>query len=237
VPVVSEIARKPRALVVEDEPDLRDLLVFHLRREGFETLGVGNGYEAIEVAQASTPDVILLDLMIEGLSGWKVCQNLRQGLNRSRASIMIVSALAEEADIVRGLEAGADDFVCKPFQPREVMARVRALLRRARADRNAAGAGSTLVVGSLAIDRDRFEARIDGRVLPLTTTEYRILVCFAENVGRVFTRTQLMEAATDQQAGARGRNIDVHVRALRVKLGEHASLVETIRGVGYRISA
>jgi len=235
--VVSIPSKKPVALIVEDEPDLRDLLGYHLRREGFETIGVGNGYEAIEIARTASPDVILLDILIEGLSGWKVCQHLRQGLHRSGASILIVSALSEEADVVRGLDAGADDFVCKPFQPREVMARVRALLRRGRIEGANPGAGNVIVVPPLEIYRERYEVRVCGRVLPLTTTEYRILACLAENAGRVFTRSRLIEAATEQQAGAKGRNIDVHVRALRVKLGEHASLVETIRGVGYRLSA
>lgn len=233
-----ETQTKPRVLVVEDEVDLREVLVYQLRRDGFETAVSGNGDEALALAQSLRPDVVLLDLMIDGLSGWQVCQCLRRGPQRSAAGIIIISARSEEADILRCLEAGADDYVCKPLRPREIVARVRSVCRRERVAQAGGTAAEVLEVAALRIDRSRYEVTAGGRSLVLTATEYRLLNHLAFNAERVLSRDQLMAVAGDVAAcTTAGRNIDVHVRALRVKLGEHASLIETVRGVGYRLRA
>lgn len=234
-----ETQTKPRVLVVEDEVDLREVLVYQLRRDGFETAVSGNGDEALALAQSLRPDVVLLDLMIDGLSGWQVCQCLRRGPQRSAAGIIIVSARSEEADILRALEAGADDYVCKPLRPREIVARVRTLLRRGAGDGLAHATGEVIEAGPLRVDMARYEVTLEGSPVVCTGTEYRLLAHFAAHPLRVLTREQLISLATDGGGGGggSGRNIDVHIRSLRVKLGGHAGLIETVRGVGYRFAA
>lgn len=190
------------------------------------------------LAQSLRPDVVLLDLMIDGLSGWQVCQCLRRGPQRSAAGIIIVSACTEEADILRCLEAGADDYMCKPLRPRKLVAWVRSVGRRERVAQAGGTAAEVLEVAALRIDRSRYKVTSGGQSLGLTAKEYRLLNPLAFTAERVLSPDQLMALAGDGAAcTTAGRTIDVHVRVLRLKLGEHAGLIETVRGVGYRLRA
>jgi two-component system phosphate regulon response regulator PhoB len=222
-----------KVLVIEDEPDLRDILLYHLGREGFSVESTPDGYEALQIARRSRPDVVLLDLMIEGLDGFSVCRQLKGAPASGGPHIIIVSARVEEDDVLRGLAQGADDYVRKPFKPREVIARVRAVLRRTQ-ETAVENAGEILRFHPLVINHASHEVALCGEKLALTATEYRILHYLVAHPGRVFTRAQLLRQVSGDASGVIGRNIDVHIRSLRKALGQHASLIETARGVGYR---
>lgn len=222
-----------KVLIVEDEPDLRELLAYHLNREGFNTLSTGDGYTALKLVRAEQPDLLLLDLMIEGLEGLKVCQQLKESSHGAGLSIIIVSGLVNESDITLGLEKGADDYIRKPFKPKEVIARVRTVLRRMRAPRRAASE-QVLTCPPLSLDPASHEVRLHDELLSLTASEYRLLRFFLSHPGRVFTRAQLLAQLNDHKPDVIGRNIDVHIRSLRLKLGAHAALIDTVRGIGYR---
>jgi two-component system phosphate regulon response regulator PhoB len=224
-----------KILIVEDEPDLRDLLRHHLAREGFEILETGDGHEALRLVRREQPDLLLLDLMIEGLQGLQVCRQIKAALVGSSARIIIVSGLGGEEDILRGLGAGADDYIPKPFRPREVVARVRTVLRRC-CEPARPRDEEVLRAGDLVLDPSSHEARVGDRPLSLTNSEFRLLRFLLGQPGRVFDRAQLLAQLGEARADLVGRNIDVHIRALRQKLGDHADLISTVRGVGYRLS-
>lgn len=221
-------------LVVEDEADLRELLAFHLRKEGFLADGTANGYEAWQRVQRDRPEVILLDLMIDGLAGLQLCRQIRACADTARTQVIIISASTSEEQVLAGLEAGADDYIRKPFKVKEVVARVRAVLRRARSSPVAALQEEVLSFPPLQLDHARHEVRIADRILALTATEYGLLHHMMRHAGQVLNRGQLIECMGDGRSGATGRNIDVHIRALRRKLGNHAHLIDTARGFGYR---
>lgn len=223
----------PRILVVEDESDLSDILAYNLKKEGFGVFTTGDGFEAIKIAQRETPTVILLDLMINGLTGLRVCQRLKTEPATAGISVIIVSALGAEDDVFRGLECGADDYVTKPFKIKEVIARVRTVLRRVR-PAAAENAADLLAFPPLVLNQASHEVTLSGERLTFTATEYRLLRFLMANPERVFTREQLLAQISDGKAGVIGRNIDVHVRSLRRKLGAHATMIDTARGVGYR---
>ena len=229
------VVAPPKILVVEDEADLREILTYHLNREGFSVVATGDGYESLQLAQRERPDIVLLDLMLPGLDGWQVCRRLRTTGNSS-AQVIIMSARDAEDDVLRGLELGADDYVRKPFRLKEVVARVRTVLRRVPLGASAEDAGDMLAHPPLTLSVARHEVRLQGEPLALTATEYRLLHLLMSHPERIFGRQQLLGQICEQRPSASGRNIDVHVRSLRRKLGAHAAMIDTARGVGYRFT-
>jgi phosphate regulon transcriptional regulator PhoB len=222
-----------RVLIVEDEPDIRDLLVFHLEREGFQAVTCKSGTDALRLARSSPPDLILLDLMLPEMDGLEVCRRLRQEPATRALPIVMLTARGDEVDRVLGLELGADDYVVKPFSPRELVARIRAVLRRVHPD--AATAAST--VGRLTIDPAAHVVTVDGAPVSLTRKEFDLLRALVEARGRVLSREYLLEHVWGYTAAGEieSRTVDVHVRRLRQKLGAEGQRVGTVTGVGYRL--
>ena len=219
-------------LVVEDEPDIRELVVHHLERDGFRCRQVGTGADALRAARASTPDLVVLDLMLPQGDGLEVCRRLRAEPATARVPIIMLTAKSDEVDRVVGLELGADDYVSKPFSPKELVARVRAVLRRARPD----DAGRVYRDGAITLDPARHLVTIGGAPAALTPKEFDLLQVLLEAAGRVLTREHLLTrvwgyAHADE---IESRTVDVHVRRLRAKLGEEGRRIATVKGVGYR---
>ena len=221
-----------RILVVDDEPDILSILVYQLSREGFRVSTAVNGQSAIKAAVADPPDLLVLDLMLPVVDGYEVLKTLRRHERTASIPILLLTARREEEDRVRGFEYGADDYVTKPFSARELGLRVKALLRRSRAE--PVTQSHTLRVGVVEIDRDSHRAYTDGKEMDLTPLEYRLLEVFLERRGRVQTRRQLLQAAWNTEARIETRTVDMHVARLRAKLGDAGNLLETVRGVGYR---
>jgi len=222
--------------VVEDEQDVAELIRFNLHKEGYEVTVVGNGADGVRHAREGKPDVILLDIMVRQLNGWEVCRRLKQDAETRRIPIIMVTGRVDEGDKVLGFELGADDYVTKPFSPRELVARVRAVTRRGRST-DGADKKRQLKVGDLEIDRDRFEVRMKGRQVELTPKEFELLATLAGAPGRVFGREELLDLVWGRDGFVEPRTVDVHVARLRgkfiaAKVPEPG--VETVRGVGYR---
>jgi phosphate regulon transcriptional regulator PhoB len=224
-----------RVLIVEDEPDIRDLLAFHLEREGYHVTRSRTGADALRQVRARPPDLILLDLMLPELDGLEVCRRLRQDPRTASVPIVMLTARGEEVDRIVGLELGADDYIVKPFSPKEVVARVRAVLRRAGARDGAA----PVVSGRLVIDPDRHTVQVDAAVIELTPKEFDLLRALAEARGRVLSREFLLDRVWGYAAAGEieSRTVDVHVRRLRMKLGDEGRRITTVKGVGYRLEA
>jgi len=223
-----------RILIVDDEPDILGLLVYHLSREGYRVSTAVDGPAAITAAIENPPDVLLLDLMLPTLDGYEVLQTLRSNPRTARTPVLLLTARGEEEERLRGFECGADDYVTKPFSPKEVVLRVRALLRRA--GEEPVARSRRLVVGAVEIDLDAHRAFADGREMELTALEYELLRVLVARRGRVQSRTQLLQAVWETNARIETRTVDVHVARLRAKLGEAGHMIETVRGVGYRLS-
>ena len=221
-----------KIVVIEDEPDILELLQFNLGREGYEVASAGTGLEGLAAVRRELPDLVLLDLLLPGIDGLDVCRQLRSDPETRDVPIIMVTAKREESDVVLGLGLGADDYVQKPFSPRELVARVRAVLRRANG-REDEPSRSRLVRGPLVIEPERHRVIVDGERRPFTPTEFRLLHFLATHPGRVFTRDQLINRAIGESAVVIDRNIDVHIRAVRRKLGGQRDMIETIRGIGY----
>ena len=225
-----------RALVVEDETDVAELIRYHLSREGYEVSVVASGAEALKVARENLPDLILLDIMIPQLNGWEICRRIKSEPDTRAIPVIMVTGRAEEGDKVLGFEMGADDYVTKPFSPRELVARVRAVVRRGR-QLETPERKRRLKAGDLEIDRDRFEVRMKGKAIDLTPKEFALLAALVGVPGRVFGREELLDLVWGRDGFVEPRTVDVHVARLRGKFGA-ASLaelgVETVRGVGYR---
>ena len=221
-----------KIIVIEDEPDIQEVIVHNLLRDGYQVDATPNGERGLELVRRLDPDLVLLDLMLPGLDGVEICRRMKSDPRTRTVSIIMVTARGEESDVVLGLGLGADDYVCKPFSPRELMERVRAVLRRGPLQDHQTRA--RIVVGDAVIDSGRHEVRVAGRRIDLTASEFRLLHCLASQPGRVFTRNQLLNRVVGEDTFIDDRNIDVHVGAVRRKLGAHRHLVETVRGVGYR---
>ncbi|MBM3576598.1 MAG: phosphate regulon transcriptional regulatory protein PhoB [Alphaproteobacteria bacterium] len=223
--------RAPRILVVEDETSLATLLVYNLEAEGYQVEHVDNGDEAELRLAESPPDLVILDWMLPGVSGLEICRRLRARDNAKDMPVIMLTARGEEGERVRGLSVGADDYVVKPFSTPELMARVRALLRRARPERVA----SRLTLGDIDLDRDTRRVRRSGREIHLGPTEFRLLEYFMEKPGRVFTRAQLLDSVWGMSAEIDERTVDVHVGRLRKALirGREKDPIRTVRGAGY----
>jgi DNA-binding response OmpR family regulator len=223
----------PTVLLVEDEPDVVDLLRFHLRRGGFKVLTAGTGPEGLEAIRQNLPDAVILDIMLPGLSGLEVCRTLKADPALAAIPVLMLTAKGDVKDRVKGLETGAEDYVTKPFSPKEVVLRVRALLKRLR---SASANSDLLEIGGIALDKSTLSARLDGQRLDLTTTEFKLLTAFLNNPARTLTRDTLLRDVWGYATGADTRTVDTHIRRLREKLGDHASRLETIRGEGYRLN-
>jgi two-component system phosphate regulon response regulator PhoB len=223
---------KEHILVVDDEADIRKLVEYNLAKEGYKVACAATGEEALKKARAGVPGLIILDLMLPGVDGLEVCRLLKSDARTQRIPIVMLTAKGEESDIVAGLELGAADYVTKPFSPRVLVARVRAVLRRGAAKPVDESAAITL--GGLAIHPGRHEVLVKGKAADLTATEFRILHFLARRPGWVFTRYQIVDAARGADAAVTDRSVDVHIVSLRRKLGPSGSQIETVRGVGYR---
>lgn len=220
-----------RVLVVEDETDIRELIVLHLSREGHHVEACGNGLEAMRRITEEAFDLVVLDWMLPEKSGLEILKELRKTSGHEKLAVLMVTAKGANSDLVMGLENGADDYLVKPFELSVLMARARALLRRL--DRKDT---TLLALGPLQIDEAAHEARIEGKAISLTPYEFKLLVTLAQNQGRVLTRDHLIREVQGGGVSVVERAIDTHVFGLRKKLGEAADLIETVRGVGYRIA-
>jgi two-component system alkaline phosphatase synthesis response regulator PhoP len=223
---------KESILVVDDEEDILRLVEYHLSKEGYRVLRAMTGEDGLATARSETPDLIILDLMLPGLDGLDVCRILKRDSATSDIPIIMLTAKSEDADVVAGLEMGADDYVVKPFSPKVLVARVRAALRRTRTAPT--GAEERVEIAGIAIDPGRFRVTVNGKPVDLTLTEFRILHALARKPGWVFTRYQIVEASRGEDAEVTDRSVDVHVVSLRRKLGAAGRSIETVRGVGYR---
>lgn len=226
---------KPSLLLVEDDRALADLLIWHFDREGYTIVRTADGEEALLLAEERTPDLVILDWMIEGVSGIEVCRRLRRRPATAHVPIIMLTARGEESDRIRGLETGADDYVTKPFSPRELLARVGAVLRRVRP----ALAGELLTYRDIEMDVEAHRVRRNGRAVQLGPTEFRLLRHLMENPGRVFSRERLLDAIWPRDRDIDVRTVDVHVRRLRkaLNVGDEQDLVRTVRSAGYALDA
>ena len=224
---------KIKILVVEDEAPIQELLQFNLERSKYRVKVVDSGEEALTVAAQYLPNLILLDIMLPGADGLEVCKQLKANPKTNRIPIIMLTALCEEADIVTGLELGADDYITKPFSPRVLLARVKAALRRVETGKPEA-AGEVIKARNITIDIARHKMEVDGVDVVLTFTEFKVLQLLASQPGRVFTRYQIVDAVHGDDYPVTDRSVDVQIVGLRKKLGEAGQYIETVRGIGYR---
>lgn len=218
-------------LIVEDDEDILDLLSYNLRGAGFAVVSSRDGFDAVSKARRSPPDLVILDLMLPGLDGFEVCKELKREARTARVPVIMLTARGDEVDRIVGLELGADDYVVKPFSPRELMLRVRAVLKRSGPE---AREKPVLRKGGLCVDMAAHRAEIDGAEILLTATEFKLLAELFRGQGRVQTRDQLLNTVWGYEFEGYARTVDTHVRRLRQKLGSCAGMIETVRGVGYR---
>ena len=221
-----------KILIVEDERDVAELLAHHLRKEGFAVAIVGTGRAAFAAVKNESPALIVLDLMLPEISGLDLCRMIKSNPETENVPILMLSARIEEIDRVLGFELGADDYVVKPFSPRELVLRIRAILRRLSQDREQV----LLRVGELVLDRSRHEVRAANRLIDCTATEFKLLAILMEREGRVQERDRLLTDVWGYDSIIDTRTVDTHMRRLRDKLGPHGSYIETIRGFGYRLA-
>lgn len=224
----------PKILVIEDEKDLADLLAFNLEKEGYQPVCAYDGSVGLAVARAEHPDLVILDLMLPGMIGTEVCRELRRNPDTAAVPILMLTARSEEIDRVVGFEVGADDYLSKPFSMRELMLRVKAVLRR--------GAPSAIpvkyrTIGSIAIDAERHTVLCDGQPADLTTTEYKLLLYLADRPERVISRELLLQQVWGYNYLGDTRTVDTHITRLRSKLGSSGEQIKTVRGFGYKIEA
>jgi two-component system phosphate regulon response regulator PhoB len=222
---------KPQILIVEDDRSLAEVLEYNLRQDGYETLVANNGQDGLRQAKLRSPDLVVLDLMLPLVDGLEICRRLRADPVTRNILVLMLTAKTEETDEVVGFSVGTDDYVAKPFSVKVLLERIRALLRR----RDGASTnGSVLVSQGVMVDRERHRVTVEERPLDLTPSEFGLLEALVRQPGRVFSRSELIDAARGGDSLVLERTIDVHVRSLRKKLGPHAVLVETVRGIGYR---
>lgn len=222
-----------RILIIEDETDILDMISLRLRKEKFEPLEATNGATGLTIVREKKPDLVLLDLMLPVMNGLDVLRKLRESSATANVPVIIVSAKGDDSDIVLGLELGADDYVTKPFNMPVLLARINALLRRSNPEDDAS---DILCIGPIRIDPERFSVSVEDEPISLTRTEFGILNALARSRGRVLTRNQLIDHAIGSDAIVTDRTIDVHLTSLRGKLGSAREMIETVRGIGYRMS-
>lgn len=227
-----KVARK-RVLVVDDEADIRELLRYNLEQEGFAVDAVADGETALEMLKKSKVDILLLDLMLPGLPGLELCKQLKRQADLEAIPIIMISAKSSETDVIVGLELGADDYITKPFSPKEVVARIKAIFRRTD-EKRTQEPQRELRFEDLVVDVPRHEVRLDNKEVKLTTTEFKILQCLMTRLGHVFSRDELIDFALGKDISVVDRTIDVHITNLRKKIGRYGAAIESIRAVGYR---
>jgi two-component system phosphate regulon response regulator PhoB len=223
---------RPQVLVVDDEPDLLELAHYNLTQTGYDVACVASGEEALAHVRSHQPDLVILDLLLPGVDGWEVCKILKRDPRTATIPIMMLTARSEEADMVTGLELGADDYLTKPFSPRVLLARVKAALRRRQSEQ--AAEQSAISRGDLVIYPGYYTVRVQENPVRLTPTEFRILHLLAQRPGWVFSRYQIVDNVRGTDVSVTERSVDVHIAALRRKLGDSSEVIETVRGVGYR---
>lgn len=220
-----------RILIVDDEPDVVDLIEINLKALGFQISTASDGASALDKVQSKRPDLIILDLMIPSISGLEVCKTLKKNSETASIPIIMLTAKSEEVDRIVGLELGADDYVTKPFSPRELALRVQSVLRRGT---EKVTLDETLTIGAITVDSSKHEVLLQGKPIDLTATEFNLLALLMQRRGRVQNRDRLLNDVWGYEAAIDTRTVDTHVRRLRSKLGKHADVIETIRGVGYK---
>ncbi|HEV7298184.1 MAG TPA: response regulator [Tepidisphaeraceae bacterium] len=226
---------KKTVLVVDDEKDILELITYNLQRNGYDVLSSGNGLQAVEIAQRELPDMLLLDLMLPGLDGTEVTRRLKSDPRTAGIPIIMLTAKAEETDVVVGLTLGADDYVTKPASPKILLARMSAVFRRTETANQPIAEGAILKAGPLTIDTSKHDVTVNGESIKLTLTEFKLISALVTARGRVLTRDQLMDKAMGTDVFVTDRAIDVHITAIRKKLGVASWMVHTVRGVGYRL--
>jgi len=224
-----------KILVVDDEYDVTELLSYNLRRNGFRVQSVNDPRRVMDVVREFEPDLIVLDIMMPDLSGLQVCRMIRQESSLKAIPIIFLSAKTEEGDRIEGFESGADDYVCKPFSPKELMLRVLAVLKRAGEDVEEEGEARFLEVNGIRLDVEHHSVDVRGSPIELTATEFRLLKLLMQELGKAQTREKLLQKVWNYENDIETRTVDTHMRRLREKLGEEASVLETVRGVGYRM--
>jgi len=220
-------------LIVDDEPDVVDLLVYNLQKAGFKTLTARDGHAALQAARDELPAVVVLDLMLPGLDGTDVCRQLKADPKTAATPVIMLTAKAEEVDRIVGLELGADDYITKPFSPRELILRIKTILRRGAGTR---APGEVLKLNDLVVNIAKHDVTFKGKPIELTATEFKLLALLLERRGRVQTRDALLTDVWGYEGDVDTRTVDTHVRRLREKLGKAADWLETVRGVGYRFT-
>ncbi|MFT5285581.1 MAG: two-component system alkaline phosphatase synthesis response regulator PhoP [Planctomycetota bacterium] len=229
-----KLVSRETVLVIEDEPDIVELIQYWLEREGYVVLTAMDGEKGLAEALRHEPDLILLDVMMPGMDGLEVCRHLREAKATENTPLIMLTARSEETDVVVGLELGADDYVTKPFSPRQLVARVRAHLRRESRTTSDEKAKTRIERENVVLDAERHELGVNGELVELTRAEFRLLWTLFSKPGRVYSRTELVDILTGGDAYILERNVDVHVSAVRKKLGDSGHLIVTIRGVGYK---
>jgi two-component system phosphate regulon response regulator PhoB len=233
---VTETRASPdRVLVVDDEPDIVALVAYHLAKSGYLVSTATSGPDALALVRREKPSLVVLDLMLPGLSGLEVLDQLRTDASTAHTPVLMLTARREESDRIRGLTLGADDYLTKPFSPQELVLRVGAIMRRSKGSQ--ADASDVKQIGPLTIDRTAHRVTVDGRAIELTPTEFKLLLLLAERKGRVQPRNLLLEAVWEAAPDIQTRTVDMHVQRLRAKLGAAGDLIETVRGFGYRIKS
>lgn len=224
---------KQLVVLVEDEPDIVELIAIHLERAGYSVKSFLRGSAFLEFYRKKTPDMVILDLMLPDVDGLEICKQIRRSDDGGSVSIIMLTAKSEETDKIIGLELGADDYVTKPFSPKELVARVKAVMRR----QEGAAPPSMIEIGDVCIDVTRYQVTVAGNSVELTPTEFKILELLASKAGWVFTREKILDYLWGSEKAVIDRTVDVHIRHLREKLGPSATLIKNIRGVGYKLEA
>jgi two-component system alkaline phosphatase synthesis response regulator PhoP len=222
---------KVKILLVEDDRDIVEMVEYNLKQDGYETLSALNGEDGIHLAKTEHPDLIILDIMLPVIDGFEVCRTLKKDDATTHIPIIILSAKSQETDKVVGLELGADDYITKPFSPRELIARAKAVLRRGQQQ----AAGRRIKRGDIVIDVERHEVTVAGKEISLTFTEFKLLEVMARRPGVVLSRNQILDAVGGDEAMVYDRTVDAHIKSLRRKLGRAKDYIETVRGAGYRL--
>jgi len=221
---------KGKVLIVEDDRDIAEMIDYNLKEEGYETVSAFNGEEGVKLAKKESPDLLILDIMLPIIDGFEVCRILKNEQITADIPVIILSAKSQETDKIVGLELGADDYITKPFSPRELIARIRAILRRGRA----LSFGSCIERGDIVIDSTKHKVMVGQKAISLTFTEFRLLEFLARRPGVVFSRDQILDGVIGDDAMVCDRTVDAHVKSLRRKLGTAKDYIETIRRAGYR---
>jgi len=222
-----------KILIVEDDNDIRELIAFNLEMSGFEVLKCENGEDALDMALETTPNLILLDIMLPAIDGFEVCSQMKKKSRLKDIPIIMLTARTDDEDIIHGLETGADDYITKPFQPKILMARIKTALRR-KSD-NTKSEKKILNINGINIDHDRHEVKLHEENIHLSVTEFSILEYLAQNPGFVYSRNQIIDRVKGNGYAVTERSVDVQILGIRKKLGDHGKFIETVRGIGYRM--